>query len=308
MNTNVADAAAGDRLKSTTAPAAIGPVRTLQTLVRREFWEHPGLARAARRSPAACWCAVLLIAIFVRLRRPRDRQRRAPRDCGPLRSGRRHEGSRCLPCRSGYSRCRSTSSRVSSRPSTCSTACTPSARTAASSSGSRCRYPTGSRLPRKPRGARRRAAHPLRHGDRLRAAMRRHLAAAGPRRVRRPRSLRGTRSSGCAPSSLLFLVPVLAILWYAPIAATFLVVSAWVRRRPGRLGHRAAHLRADRRGDLLFDRRDAALPLHFVDYRLSRDLGRPRTASDQVSLSATTRSARSTRCLTSSTGPVPSRT
>ena len=67
MNTHVADTAAGDRLKSTTAPAAIGPVRTLQTLVRREFWEHPWLWRAPLVM-GGLLVAVILFAIFVRLR------------------------------------------------------------------------------------------------------------------------------------------------------------------------------------------------------------------------------------------------
>ena len=83
-----------------------------------------------------------------------------------------------------------------------------------------------------PRGARRRAAHRVRHGDRLRPGVPRHLAAAGPRRALRPRSSAWDTWRGCVPSSLLLLCLVLAILWYAPIAALFLVVSAWVRRAP----------------------------------------------------------------------------
>lgn len=65
MNTEVADAAAGAPPKSTAAPAAISPARTLETLVRREFWEHPALWRAPLIGGGAL-VAVLLIAIFSR--------------------------------------------------------------------------------------------------------------------------------------------------------------------------------------------------------------------------------------------------
>jgi len=65
MNTEVADAAAGAPPNATAAPAVIHPTRTLQTLVRREFWEHPALWRAPLFAGGAL-VAVLLIAIFSR--------------------------------------------------------------------------------------------------------------------------------------------------------------------------------------------------------------------------------------------------
>ena len=67
MNSEVASAAA-EPLKSSAAPAVITPTRTLQTLVRREFWEHPALWRAPLIAGGAL-VAVLLLAIFTRLQR-----------------------------------------------------------------------------------------------------------------------------------------------------------------------------------------------------------------------------------------------
>ncbi|HEX4389707.1 MAG TPA: hypothetical protein VH109_13860 [Steroidobacteraceae bacterium] len=66
MNTEVADAAAGAALKSAATPAVISPARALQTLVRREFWEHPALWRAPLVA-GALLVGVLLIAIFTRM-------------------------------------------------------------------------------------------------------------------------------------------------------------------------------------------------------------------------------------------------
>jgi len=66
MNTEVADAPAGAALKSAATPAAISPARTLQTLVRREFWEHPALWRAPVIA-GALLVGVLLIAIFTKM-------------------------------------------------------------------------------------------------------------------------------------------------------------------------------------------------------------------------------------------------
>jgi ABC-2 type transport system permease protein len=64
MNTEVADAAAG--AASAATPQLISPARTLQTLVRREFWEHPALWRAPLIA-GALLVGVLLIAIFTRI-------------------------------------------------------------------------------------------------------------------------------------------------------------------------------------------------------------------------------------------------
>ena len=66
MNTEVADAAAGAALKSAATPAVISPARTLQTLVRREFWEHPALWRAPVIA-GGLLVGVLLIAIFTKM-------------------------------------------------------------------------------------------------------------------------------------------------------------------------------------------------------------------------------------------------
>ena len=66
MNTQLADVAAAEASRSASTPVAIGPYRTLQTLVRREFWEHPALWRAPLFAGGAL-VGVLLIAIFSRL-------------------------------------------------------------------------------------------------------------------------------------------------------------------------------------------------------------------------------------------------
>jgi ABC-2 type transport system permease protein len=65
MNTEVAGAAAAAAPKSAATPTVISPARTLQTLVRREFWEHPALWRAPLIA-GALLVGVLLIAIFSR--------------------------------------------------------------------------------------------------------------------------------------------------------------------------------------------------------------------------------------------------
>jgi len=66
MNTEVAEAAAGAPPKSAAAPAVISPAHVLQTLMRREFWEHPALYRAPLIAGGVL-VAVLLLAIFTAL-------------------------------------------------------------------------------------------------------------------------------------------------------------------------------------------------------------------------------------------------